>query len=108
MNGIWQDYIGELIEDKVDRVKRQDPKFMVLWIEVVTDYETTVLKPNHTFEEYSDFLNEFNYTPIEEVQSIRIMMTEGLDCHFGILGFLTDYDNMPDWKEIDTRPPSDD
>ena len=106
MNGIWQDYIGELIEDKVEDLKRGNPKLSVLWIEVITDYEVRTLTSEYTIGEYIDFLEEFRFTPLDEAQSIRVMMTEGLDCHFGILGFLTDYDDMPDWKEIDTTPPS--
>ena len=30
MNGIWQDYIGQLIEDKVEDLKRGNPKLSVL------------------------------------------------------------------------------
>ena len=107
MNGIWQDYIGQLIEDKVEKVRRNNLNLRVLWIEVVTDYEVRTLTSEYTIGDYADFLEEFRFTPLEDAQSIRVMMTEGLDCHYGILGFLTDYDDMPDWKEIDTTPPSD-
>lgn len=110
MNGIWEDYVADLICNKVYDVQNKFPQrgYQVNWIEVQTVEDTRFLLSGHTEEEYKEFLREFDYVSVsDEAVRIRIMMSQG-NSEYGILGFLTDYDNLPDWKQVDTTPPSTD